>query len=78
KIIQKPSFYLFPDNIRKIGISNTLSNEIFLFNSDGSVYEGFPLEGKTSFSIGHLSQNALKFNLIVGSSDGFLYNYEVH
>ncbi|MBU0763253.1 MAG: DUF3352 domain-containing protein [Bacteroidetes bacterium] len=73
-----PVFYLFPDNEGKLGIPDITDNEIYLYNSNGSVYEGFPLEGSTQFSIGHMSPGTVKFNLIVGSKDGFLYNYEVH
>ncbi len=73
----KPVCYLFPNNEIKIGISSQPTNEIFLFNSDGTLYEGFPLNGKTLFSIGHLNKASDKFNLIVGGEDNFLYNYQI-
>lgn len=78
EIYARPVFYLFPDNQRKLGVVSSLSNEIFLLNSDGSLYEGFPLKGKTLFSIGRLGKNNSKFNLIVGSNENYLYNYEVN
>ena len=77
KILEKPTVYVFPNNARKIGVVSQIDNEIYLINSDASLYEGFPLNGKTMFSIGHLYKNSNKFNLIVGSNDSFLYNYEV-
>ena len=78
EITERPVFYIFPDNKRKLGIVSSLSNELFLINDDGSLYEGFPLKGKTLFSIGHLGKNRNKFNLIVGSNENYLYNYEVN
>ena len=77
-ITDRSLFFQFPGNVRKIGVVAQQSNEIYLFNSNGTIYEGFPLEGKTLFSIGHMNPGTTKFNLIVGSNDGFLYNYEVH
>ena len=52
-------------------------NELYLVNSDGSLYNGFPLLGSTPFSIGVIDRSASKFNLIVGSDENFLYNYSV-
>jgi len=77
KITSLPTYYLFPKNERKIGVTSTTTNELFLFNSNGTIYEGFPLTGKSIYSIGHLNKSESKFNLIVGSADVFLYNYEV-
>lgn len=71
------SIYYFPGGQRKIGIVSKQENRIFLFNSDGSIYSGFPLIGRTMFSIGYMSKNTGNFNLVVGSSDNFIYNYEV-
>lgn len=76
-ITLKPVYYYFAINDRKIGVSSTKTNEIFLFNSDGRIYEGFPLRGKTLFSIGYIGKSTEKFNLIVGSDLNYLYNYEV-
>jgi hypothetical protein len=52
-------------------------NRIYLFNSDGKLYEGFPLQGNTPFSIGNFGDSLSRFNLVVGSRDNFLYNYRV-
>jgi hypothetical protein len=78
KINHKPVYYYFSERDRKIGVVCESTNEIFLFNSNGSLYEGFPLRGKTQFSIGYLSPDKQKFNLIVGSDVNFIYNYEVN
>jgi len=77
KITLKPVYYYFAQNDRKIGVCSSKTNEIFLFNSDGKIYEGFPLRGKTLFSIGYIGKSTDKFNLIVGSDLNYLYNYEV-
>ena len=77
-IYHRPMLYAFSKNEIKIGIVSNLDNKIFLFNSNGTTYDGFPLIGKTLFSIGHFKNSQSKFNLLVGSNDNFLYNYEVH
>lgn len=69
--------YLFPGGERKLGLVDAEKGKIYLFNGDGGLYEGFPLDGNSLFSIGYLNQNATRFNLIVCSDDNFLYNYEV-
>lgn len=71
-----PIPFMFPGGKQKIGIVADKHNEIYLINSDGSMYEGFPLTGRTLFSIGSINSNQ-EFNLFVGTKDNFLYNYEV-
>jgi hypothetical protein len=72
-----PQIYTFPSKIKKIGVVNTVENQVYLFNSDGSAYEGFPLEGNSGFNMGFFNRDNRHFNLIVGSKDDFLYNYFV-
>jgi hypothetical protein len=74
-----PSFNVYTLSAvnKKIGITIPDENQIYLFNSDGSIYEGFPLEGNSGFSLGLLKSSSQRFNLIVGSSDGYLNNYIV-
>jgi len=74
---QSPVIYQFSSGNRKIGLVSGEKNQIFLFNNDGSLYQGFPLRGSTPFSIGVFNSATSKFNLIVGSDDNFLYNYSV-
>jgi hypothetical protein len=76
-IEKKPVYYTFSRDERKIGITSTVDDQIYLFNPNGTVYKGFPLEGNTLFTIGFLNRPYSKFNLIVGSKDNFLYNYSV-
>lgn len=75
-ISQRPVYYHFSHNDRKIGIV-TEDNKIYLLNNNGETYKGFPVEGKTKFSIGYFDLTNSRFNLIVGGSNNFLYNYAV-
>ncbi|MBI9054998.1 MAG: DUF3352 domain-containing protein [Bacteroidales bacterium] len=78
KIDSYPVYYYFSYDDRKIGIVSKTTSELFLFNSDGSIYNGFPLKGNTPFTIGYLNNTRNQFNLIVGSRYNFLYNYSVN
>ena len=72
-----PDIYEFSSSDLKIGIVDADKNQIYLLNSDGTLYEGFPLDGNTRFSIGYFAGSDSRFNLIVGSLNGFLYNYSI-
>ncbi len=75
-ISQHPVYYHFSYTDRKIGIV-TEKNEIYLINNNGDTYKGFPVEGKTQFTIGYFDLTTSRFNLIVGGRNNFLYNYAV-
>lgn len=77
QISHMPDIYKFSASDVKIGITDKNRNRIYLINSDGSLYEGFPLEGSTRFSIGYFAGSDSRFNLIVGSANNFLYNYSI-
>ncbi|MDF1573899.1 MAG: hypothetical protein P1P86_01735 [Bacteroidales bacterium] len=77
RINDRPDIYKFSASDVKIGISDRSRNRIYLINSDGSLYEGFPLEGSTRYSIGYFKGSESRFNLIVGSENNFLYNYSI-
>lgn len=74
----EPSFYYFPRNQIKIGVVCKSVGKIFLLNQDGTLYSGFPLHGRSLFSIGYLSSGNNRFNLVVGGPENLLYNYEVN
>ena len=76
-ISHPPVLYQFSVTDIKIGIVCSQTSEIYLINSNGSIYDGFPLMGATQFSISNFSRSASRFNLIVGSEHNFLYNYSV-
>ncbi len=75
----RPVFYEFPGgNRNKIGVVCGTENKLYMLDLEGNQPKGFPLEGCTPFSISHFEAGKRTYNLIVGSKDGFLYNYEVY
>ncbi len=70
-------YFHFGRRDRKLGVMCSESSNIYLVNNDGSLYNGFPLQGITPFSIGRFSNTKSTFNLIVGSSSGYVLNYAV-
>lgn len=77
RISEMPDIYKFSAADIKIGLTDRSRNRIYLVNSDGSLYEGFPLEGSSRYSIGYFAGSDSRFNLIVGSTNNFLYNYSI-
>ncbi|MDA3879052.1 MAG: hypothetical protein PF436_01570 [Prolixibacteraceae bacterium] len=77
QITHRPNIYNFPGGVTKIGITTGTANKIHLIDTNGDMHEGFPLNGCTEFSIGFISNDRSNFNLLVGSPDGYLYNYYV-
>lgn len=77
EITLPPVYYYFAHNDRKIGLVSQKDQQIYLLNSNGELYKGFPLEGTTQFSIGYFDITSSRFNLIVGGRNNFLYNYTV-
>lgn len=77
EINDAPSFYKFSSNKSGMGITEAKGRKIYLFDDKGKLFEGFPLKGKTQFSIAPLKPNATYFNLLVGGSDFYLYNYRL-
>jgi len=63
------------DNV-KIGVVSDAANELFLFNNDGSVYQGFPMEGKTLFSIGDMNNDGNN-NVVAGTSFSSIVAYQL-
>lgn len=76
-ILHQPNIYTFSNGVRKVGITCSSINKIFLFDTTGAMHPGFPLDGCTEFSIGFITDEMSNFNLLVGSPDGYLYNYYV-
>ncbi len=72
-----PAYYQFSAHDRKLGVVDRKDNQIYLFNGNGSIYRGFPLKGRSPFTIGYLKQQGGSFNLLVGSEGNLLYNYTV-
>jgi len=69
--------YLFNDKLRRLGMTIPSKNELLIYNSDGSMYNGFPVTGQTPFIIGNIDQSSTYQNLLVGSEGGYLFNYAI-
>lgn len=73
---QGPMVYKFSDGNVKTGVVSDKTGELFLFNENGSLYQGFPVTGKTAFSIGDLNNDGTLM-LVTGSSDNSIYVYQL-
>ena len=73
-----PNIYTFGPDLKKVGVVDAASARIYLFNPDGDLHKGFPLQGNTEFSIGKLSESDPGLNLVVGSEGGKLFNYSLN
>ncbi|MBL4577691.1 MAG: hypothetical protein JKX74_04415 [Flavobacteriales bacterium] len=71
-IIYTPDVYYLSGNVAKVGIVADRSEEMFLFNKDGSLSQGFPLYGNTPFS---LIEEGGTVNLVAGAPGRTLYIY---
>ena len=69
--------YQFASNNFKFGLLEQNDHHIYLLNSDGTIYKGFPLRGNSRFSIGFLKSSSSRFNLVVGGDNNYIYNYIV-
>ncbi|MGQ8337341.1 hypothetical protein ACUNWD_12390 [Sunxiuqinia sp. A32] len=76
-ISERPNLYIFSNTDRKIGVVCRKENRVYLVNSNGNIYEGFPLHGNTDFSIGYFNRSNSYFNLVVGNEDNSFFNYKV-
>lgn len=72
-----PELFTFADKSHKIGFTNTTNNRIYLYNSDGNIGKGFPLEGNSQFSLDFLGCENGSFNVITGSANGNVTSYEI-
>ncbi|RKD91917.1 DUF3352 domain-containing protein [Mangrovibacterium diazotrophicum] len=76
-ITNRPNIYTFSGNNKKVGVVCKGENRVYLVNSDGKLYNGFPLQGNTDFSIGYMTRGNPYFNLLVGNEDNSFFNYKV-
>ncbi len=71
-----PISFTFSATNRKIGVFDVNKKLIYLLDRNGETMSGFPLRGASMFSIGKLSDKS-SWNVIVGGTDKFLYNYSL-
>lgn len=72
-----PDVYTFGAANKKIGIVCGNENRIYLVDTRGGLYSGFPLQGNMPFTIGYLTSGNPWFNLLAGSEDNSFFNYKV-
>jgi hypothetical protein len=72
-----PNIYTFSSVLKKIGVAVKAENRIYLYNPDGSLHQGFPLQGNSEFTIGKMRDGVSYLTLIVGSHNGNIYNYRL-
>jgi len=78
EIKHSPAFYKFSSTKNYIGVTEAEARKIYLFDTKGKILHGFPLVGKTRFSIGFLKKTDSHFNLVVGGDEYYLYNYKLN
>lgn len=71
-----PINFVFSSSERMTGVADLNAKRIYLIDKYGETMNGFPLRGASMFSIGKLSEKG-GWNLIVGGTDSFLYNYKL-
>ncbi|NQY66667.1 MAG: DUF3352 domain-containing protein [Flavobacteriales bacterium] len=76
EISDTPLLFNFGSKGVKIGILAEQSNEVFLFNPDGTMAEGFPLTGSKKFSISDINRNG-SLNLITGDESRNIYTFSL-
>ena len=76
EISQAPLIYILPDGSAAVGMVSGQSNELYLFNGEGKLYSGFPVSGKTPFSIGDINNDGVPM-LVTGSSDNSIFVYQL-
>jgi hypothetical protein len=74
-IQHQANLYSFGSKMKKIGVVESSANQIYLFDPNGKLHDGFPLQGNSEFSIGKISKSSEQLDLLVGNRNGELYNY---
>lgn len=72
-IHQRPFFFPAASGKYKIGVA-TANQLLYVFNEDGTLPTGFPLEGRAPFYYGTLQANGSTY-LLMGKGDNTLYAY---
>ena len=76
-ISETPSVCSFGNGNLKIGVVVGGENKIYLLDKNGAVYQGFPLDGNSSFILGKFNDANGWTNLIIGGEGNTLVNYRI-
>lgn len=71
-----PAAYNFPNKGFHLGISIPETRQLYLFDPQGMIWPGLPLEGTTSFSIADINKDG-SYNLVVGNADKKIYTFNL-
>ncbi len=71
-----PQFFRYADGSWKIGVVSDLTNEIFLYNADGTLVGGFPIQGNTPFDISVINSKQ-PLTLATGTGDNIITIYPI-
>ncbi|MCR5454634.1 MAG: VCBS repeat-containing protein, partial [Bacteroidales bacterium] len=73
----RPNIFTFSSKDIRIGVTCRSLGEIYLLDKQGKLCKGFPLQGKSEFSITKLNDYS-KYSVLVGNTDNYLYNYLIN
>ncbi len=73
-IAGRPQFFQNPNGTQQIGIATEGNHLLYVFNTDGTVVEGFPTEGNPGFYYGNLHPDGRRY-LICSKNDRRLHVY---
>jgi hypothetical protein len=76
-ITETPSVWPFGNGSVKIGVVVGGENKVYLLDQKGSIQQGFPLEGNSSFTFGKFNDANGWYNLIIGGEGNTLVNYRI-
>jgi len=76
QITEAPSYYVFSSHLAGVGVVDKQAGKVYMFNSQGKQFNGYPYPGVTPFTISTLT-GYTGFHLVVGNFDGFLYTYQL-
>ncbi len=76
EINDRPQYFYLPNNSgTRIGLASRATNLIYLFNSEGNLEEGFPVEGQPLFHYGRINYNGETY-LLCMRRDHKLYAFK--
>jgi hypothetical protein len=78
QISYRPIIFSLHDKSNKIGTGLRESGKIYLINSDGTLYNGFPLSGLSDFALGKDDEKSPGYSLVTATRNGKLQSYEIY
>ena len=76
-ITETPSIWSYGTGNLKIGVVVGGENKVYLLDKNGSIMQGFPLEGNSNFTFGKFNDGNGWYNLLIGNEGNTLVNYRI-